>query len=462
MEILIVLFLLLFLGLAIKKIDLAVLAIVFFLPSYLIRFSFLAIPLTLLEAMILIAFTVWLVKEFPALRNRLTKKEKKIDYPFKWEIIALLVISFISLAVAGFSLAALGIWKAYFLEPILLFILLMNVLRSDKARKKLLLALALSTIVISVFAIYQKITGHFITNDFWAQASSRRVTSFFNYPNALGLFLGPLSALFIGAFYYFKSFKEKVNKKRSLIFILAIVLGLLSIIFARSDGALLALFTAGFIFAVIANKKKRIIAIAFLVIFIIFSFSYAPLAKKLQNSLGFKDLSGQIRLQQWKESRQVFKGSAFIFGNGLSSYQEAVKPYHQEGIFFNHDGLENFDAVVWASPTLKEKYWQPVEIYLYPHNIFLNFWTEIGLLGALLFIWILFKAIYLSYKLSAELKKDNDKKRCLALGIMISFVVIFVHGLVDVPYFKNDLSAMFFALLALLGSLKVEIDNKIN
>ena len=35
-------------------------------------------------------------------------------------------------------------------------------------------------------------------------------------------------------------------------------------------------------------------------------------------------------------------------------------------------------------------------------------------------------------------------------------IVFIVHGLVDVPYFKNDLSAMFFILLALLGSFNLQ------
>jgi len=460
MEIFIILFLILFLGLAIKKIDYAVFAIVFFLPSYLIRFNLIGIPFTLIEAMVLIAFVVWFIKEFPYLKNRLNNKDVKVDYPFKWEIITLLVISFISVAVAGFSSSALGIWKAYFFEPILLFILLINILRNDTARQKLFIALALSASVVSILAIYQKLTGNLIANNFWAEASTRRVVSFFGYPNAVGLFLAPLIALFCGVLCFFKKSTMRKDWFKGVAFFIIIILGTLSIIFARSDGALLALFIALFVFAILADKQKRIIALILLSLFIITSLAYAPLGNKLYESLSFQGLSGQIRLQQWKESLATFKGSSFVLGNGLSSYQEAVRPYHQEGIFYNYDGLDNFDAVVWASSTLREKYWQPVEIYLYPHNIFLNFWTEIGLFGALLFLWILFKAIYLSFKISRKLMTLDDRRYYLSLGLLISFVVIFIHGLVDVPYFKNDLSLIFFILLALLGSYSVEIKYK--
>jgi O-antigen ligase len=158
----------------------------------------------------------------------------------------------------------------------------------------------------------------------------------------------------------------------------------------------------------------------------------------------------------------TLKGFAFVAGNGLSGYQEAVKPYHQEGIFFNSDGLANFDAVVWASSTLRAKYWQPVEIYMYPHNIFLNFWSELGLVGALLFVWLILKFLLLAFKLSVRLARASDRRKYLSLGLMGAMIVIVVHGLVDVPYFKNDLAVMFFIFLALLGCLNIEQKRSLN
>lgn len=460
MEIIIISFLALFSFLAIKRIDLAVFSIVFLLPIYLIRFSFFSIPLTLLEGMILISFFSWLIKELPSLKNRLVNKEKKIEYPFKWEIILLLILSFVAVAVAGFSFSALGVWKAYFFEPIMLFILLVNILRNNKERKKIFIALSFSVLMVSLFAIYQKISGNFIPNDFWAESSTRRVVSFFSYPNAVGLFLAPLISLFLGIACFYRENKEGKRKNiLSVYFFVLILLGILSIIFARSDGALIAFLFSLFVFLFFYTKKSRILGLILIFIFLTSVFAYKPLGEAVYTRVSFSDLSGQIRLQQWRETMQTFKGRSFVLGNGLSSYQEAVEPYHQEGIFFNYDGLENFDAVVWASPALRDKYWQPVEIYLYPHNIFLNFWTEIGLFGAILFLWLLFKSIFISFNIFLKNLKIDKEKACIAIGLGLSFLAIFIHGLVDVPYFKNDLSAMFFVLLALLGSLKVEMEN---
>ena len=79
------------------------------------------------------------------------------------------------------------------------------------------------------------------------------------------------------------------------------------------------------------------------------------------------------------------------------------------------------------------------QAFQYPHNIFLNFWVEMGFFGVALFLWISF--VYLKI-LS---KHGND---FLAVGLFGALVYIFIHGLVDVPYFKNDLSAEFWVFLA--------------
>jgi hypothetical protein len=37
------------------------------------------------------------------------------------------------------------------------------------------------------------------------------------------------------------------------------------------------------------------------------------------------------------------------------------------------------------------------------------------------------------------------------LGVACAFLTIIIHGLVDVPYFKNDLAVFFWVLLAIVG-----------
>ncbi len=116
---LISLYLLFYFFLAWRRLDWAVLIIIAALPSYLIRFKIFNIPFTLLEGMMLIVFFVWVVVNFNKLKTNLANlfkrqaEKNKVAYPFRYEIILMLVISYLAVAVSGFSDSALGIWKAY-------------------------------------------------------------------------------------------------------------------------------------------------------------------------------------------------------------------------------------------------------------------------------------------------------------------------------------------------------------
>ena len=447
MTIFILIFLALYAVLAWKRLDLAVLLIIAGTPLYLLRFKLLGIPSTALEGMILIAFAAWAI---PKLKD-LLKKTGRTPYPYRWEVMAVLIISWISILIAGLSSEALGTWKAYFFEPILLFILVINLFSSNEGRKKIIWALAASAFIVSLFAIFQKVTGQFISNPYWAAENTRRVVSFFGYPNAIGLYLTPMIMLFIGCFFTDIKFKERI------LLGITIITSLLAILFAKSEGAIIGLAAAIFVFALFANKKLRISAIVVAALIGITIFSYAPLRHFAIEKITLNDLSGQIRKQQWIETKKMLAAGRLLQGAGLSNYQKTIAPYHQEGIFLNN-GDPNWLEKIRTSAEFRKQQWQPTEIYMYPHNIFLNFWSELGILGALLFCWIIAKFLWQSG--CFFIKGSNNSERYIALGLLTSMVVIVIHGLVDVPYFKNDLSVLFWISIAILGGLNLKQNEK--
>lgn len=449
MEIGIIIFLIGFFSLAWYRLDWALLVIVFGLPSYLIRFNLGPLPLTILESMILITSLVWLIKDFVPNNKEWLKwgghrPLGRINYPYAWEMVAVLVISLLAVLVANFSLDALGIWKAYFFEPILLFILILNVFKQKQDLDRLLGALTMSALVISLISIYQQVTGQFITNPFWAAAATRRVTSVFGYPNAVGLYLAPISLLLTS---WLASFKNRQTVIARVAVGLVIIMSWLAIYFAKSEGALVAVIAGLGLLGLLASRRSRIITLT-LSALVLAGLLLQPTTRSWTiDKITLRDLSGEIRKQQWRETATLLQNGHLVTGSGLANYQASVAPYHQDGIFFNYDNLANFDSVVWASSTLRMKYWQPVEIYIYPHNIFLNFWTELGLAGLFIFIWLIGKTIVKNWQ--TMVKEQDNLLRYLSLGVIISLVAIVIHGLVDVPYFKNDLAAMFWIILAL-------------
>jgi len=115
-----VIFSLFFIYLSQKNFLWATAFIVAFLPTYLIRFKIGFLPLTLLELMILILFLVWLIK----------KKDKWSLGSFKYPIIFWLIIATVSVFISPNLHSASGIWKAYFIEPILFFLVFINVIKT--------------------------------------------------------------------------------------------------------------------------------------------------------------------------------------------------------------------------------------------------------------------------------------------------------------------------------------------
>lgn len=151
----------------------------------------------------------------------------------------------------------------------------------------------------------------------------------------------------------------------------------------------------------------------------------------------------------------MLKEESIFYGSGLDNYQQKIKPYHQEGIFFNKDRDPDFNRkIVIFDDNYRAEKWQPLEVYLYPHNIILNFWTELGFLGMLLFSFIIIKFLILALKYYHQ--KKGSKNKYLGLALFSSMLIILIHGMVDVPYFKNDLSALFWIIISLLAMLKLQ------
>ncbi|MFA5420506.1 MAG: O-antigen ligase family protein [Patescibacteria group bacterium] len=458
MNILILLYFLFFAFLSHLNLKTSILVILFALPSYLIRFSILSIPTNLLELMVLTVTLFFVLKNYKKIfKNLKDKREEKQAYPFSWEIVIILTMAFVSVFISSSLTSALGIFKAYFLEPILLFIIIVNTFRSDRDIKKIIYTISASALIVSLFAIWQKITGQFIFNEFWANEENRRVVSFFGYPNAVALYLGPLIPLSLALF--IQRTKEKASFFsffEQLFLFVCIVSSFLAIYFSKSKGGLIAVSLSILISVFILIKKKyKILILTILIITSSFLF-YAKkdlIDLKLSSSLSY-----QIRLTQWEETMEMLKKEGLIFGVGLASYQERVEAYHQEGIFFNKDADPDFKRkIVIFDDKYRAQRWQPLEIYLYPHNIFLNFWTEIGIIGAITFIFLIFKLLYMSVR--HIIKNKNNKEKYIFLGLFSSVLVILIHGMFDVPYFKNDLSIIFWLIASLLAIYQLK-DNK--
>lgn len=408
------------------------------LPSYLIRLTVFGIPTTVLELGILILFFIWLIRNgrWKRINVRWWKTDhvsNPIPFAFRAPLALILASAFVATLISPNQPAALGILKAYFIDPILFFIVFVYEMRNDRDRVWLVRAVGILVWAIGIFALVQSVTGVMIPNPFWADPLTRRVTTFFGYPNASGLLVAPIVALYAGRLA--SSLHAHWQRTRGTFRMLYLpadsawslsvtLLGLMTILASQTTGAFVALVFSVWLLALL-NKKIRIWLVPS-TLALCFILALSPLIQtRLDNlrdrvSRNYLDLSSsslEIRISQWRETLS-FLSNHPITGAGLASYQQALAPYH------HYDFLE---------------------IYLYPHNLFLNFWTELGLLGLIAFVWLL---LVIARTLRNAFQK-SAQPRWLIIGLTAAWSTVIVHGLVDVPYFKNDLSVLWMLLVGL-------------
>jgi O-antigen ligase len=84
-------------------------------------------------------------------------------------------------------------------------------------------------------------------------------------------------------------------------------------------------------------------------------------------------------------------------------------------------------------------------VHLYPDNLWLTTWTELGLLGLAAFAVIFFSLLWRGWR---AVGRATDIWRPVIWGASGALVLYLVHGLLDSPYWKNDLSVEFWLMAA--------------
>jgi len=379
------------------------------LPAYLIRFSIFGIPTTLLELLIYAVFLIGLIN---------WKNRQKISAIHIWPAILMLLAGLISVYIAPDKTVALGQFKALFIDSIMVFWLVISYLKKEDFAW-VFTGLVGSSLIVAGYSIFQKIVGQ-VTVD-------NRVIGIFGYtPNYPALFLAPLAIMFM--VHSVELIIEKVSTTNKLLKIytgfFVGILGLFAIYFSGSRGAMLAVL-GGFVFYLIVRFwpviqarlwLKIIIGLIIIISMVSAWFVFKPNFLLNPAAGGRVTSSNNIRAEIWMTSFELGKMHP-VLGLGLGNYQAAFSELTKNRVNFPE----------YISP-----------FALSSHNIFLMFWLTTGLFGLISFVWLL----VLFFQIG--LRNINSPIR---LVLMSAAVVIILQGLVDTPYFKNDLSLLFWLII---------------
>jgi O-antigen ligase len=159
------------------------------------------------------------------------------------------------------------------------------------------------------------------------------------------------------------------------------------------------------------------------------------MATRPERVLSHLDLNAEstsgVRVVLWRSALEMLRDHPF-FGVGLDNFVYHYNPAR---------GGDYMDPSAWREPDLS-----------HPHNLLLDWWLSLGVVGALLLARIVVVGVRLAREAWHETVGDPIG-RALAAGVIGALAATVVHGAIDNSFFLPDLAALWWATLALLWLL---------
>lgn len=372
-------------------------------PLYVVRWHVGAIPTTLLELLIMLTVATYAVSVLAGVAPRPARTQ--LDIP----IVMLVVAGAIGVFVAPDHRGAAGIFRAYLVEPVLVYYVATAVLPRGRAIEQVIATWAVGAVLFCLYDLF--VFGHAVVTHTLVPGHAQAA---FNIdPNSVALYLEPLIGVAVG----FAVLGSGTMRREAAV---AAAVMLAAELATLSRGGLLALGALAVIAAVTLPSARVRVAVLVASVVGATGLLFMPLiGPRLLHVLDPRFGTFVIRGQIWVASIRMLRDHP-VFGAGINAYQSTMAPYRAG------------DPYIVPEP--------------YPHNIFLSSWTEIGLLGLAAFTWILAFLIVAPWR---AYRRARSAQRALLWGLGAAFTMLLVHGLVDTPYWKNDLSLEFWVLAAI-------------
>ncbi len=337
--------------------------------------------------------SLWMEKRRPLTRS-----------PYDIPIVLLLAAGMMGIAASPDQLRALGVYRAYFLEAIACYYIAVDLLHSRRDVTTFLTVTGAGACLMAVgqIVLFTITVAH---HDLDLSAAP----SFLNTSaNSDALYFEPPLA-FALAFTLFPS-RPRERWVGSFVFVLLLA----ALVTALSRASFLAMAVLAAVLVLSAqNPRWRLRAVAAIAVL---ALAIVEIPFVNQRFLTFAD-SVTNRESLYRQALQMLSHMP-VFGAGISGFPVRVAPYRPTGDI----------------------------IHLYPHDIWLTTWSEIGLLGVISFGVIFFGLLWRGAR---ALPRAHDMNRPLLWGAAGALILYTVHGLFDSPYWKNDLSVEFWLLAAL-------------
>lgn len=389
-------------GVAVWRPAAALAALVAALPAYLVRLSVAGIPTTLLELGLYVAavgVTIAHVRQ-RRLRAAVGAGWRTLG-ALRWPLVCLVGVGALAAVFSIDVRAAAGAWKAWFFDAALFGFMIVFVGRP--ARAWLVGGAAVGSVGLSFFGLWEYVFAHGGLED-------GRLNSVFGTANYHALLVTPVIIALLGVGW-------AVRRWRPWLWGAAAVDGL-ALALTASYGGYLG-FVAGIIAFAAWQLPRRWFARVLLALGVVVALGVAALfpTEKFQRLNNVTTRSSvSVRLEIWRASWLMFREHPIV-GVGPNAFERAYR--------------ETIPRIVFP----------PLEwLVAQPHNLTLAVATQTGSLGVVTFGWLLW----------AFFRQTRARRDVVGATLGAAMVALLVHGLVDTPYFKNDLALVFVGLTALV------------
>ncbi|MBN9391269.1 MAG: O-antigen ligase family protein [Chloroflexi bacterium] len=391
--------------------------------------------------------------------------------PFFWPLAVLLILATISLLnpFPEHLKEAIREYRLVIIEPLALFLLALAILgkQGAPAVARLFDFLVAGGVVVAGYGLIQELfplqaasTSDLITATTTGCAIKTegvvRICSVYSHPDNLGLFLGRVIPLAACLPLFFNGGDWRLWKNpswRVKLYALALIPLLATLFLSYSRGAWLGVAAAFLGMFVVIGSRRWLIAYGVLALLALAAVPFIKIERI--TSLFTGGGSSSTRLYIWQSAIDIIKDHP-LTGIGLDQFLYVYNPQYVNPLAWT----ERFTS--------------------HPHNMVLDFWLRLGILGPLLLIWLLFTFFKTAWsrtllKPGVSLgRADGGKpvvekpvvekpgsgtaglRRALTLGLFGSMVDFVVHGMVDNSFFVIDLAIIFCLSCAMLEILRRE------
>lgn len=385
-------------------------------PLYIWRFTISGIPLNFLMvwvAFVVAAAVLWL--GYKKLLQDFFSYSYSRDKILFWLVVVFFFAGFISLFVGGFSIPKLGQFMVLFVEPISAFFLLRYISANNSwTHSAMRTAMYVFVAICGLAAIAQYVFLVGLPADWLGNSSEpKRAIAFFVHPNGFALFVTPILAFLVPDLLRRLETAKNLFAKSNVQTGAAWVLGMIGLFLSLSRGGWIGFAAAAVVFGIFMASRRYLVA-TLLGIVVCAGIVLAVPNLRYRIILPFYgEKSAVARLSLWHTGSEMIKDSP-ILGKGLIGFGNNWDKYNTD------PGLDHYNS---------------------PHNIFLHFWIDTGLLGLISFFALLLYALINGFRHLSDPWKA---------GLVLFIVALVIHGLIDTPYFKNDLALVFWLVYGLV------------